>query len=142
MRTQCNHCHTKFKASDEHKGKIIKCPKCGHPFRISPLIETQTGKTCAECGKTVETLSKDQMVTGRILCSECAGKVWSTPKSPEHDERAVCGPPEHVSNGTAISWQRRIMTTKMYVLLAGIGVTVAVIISLIFVRRNQLSPEE
>ncbi len=39
MKTQCPHCKARFNTNEKSIGKQAKCPKCGKPFIIEPLIE-------------------------------------------------------------------------------------------------------
>ncbi|MBN2019190.1 MAG: hypothetical protein JW749_03075 [Sedimentisphaerales bacterium] len=47
MKTQCPNCKAQFKANDANAGKQAKCPKCGKPFIIEPLIEKPVEKPAA-----------------------------------------------------------------------------------------------
>lgn len=37
LETQCEHCFAKLKCLEKHLGKRIRCPKCGHEFRLNSL---------------------------------------------------------------------------------------------------------
>jgi predicted Zn finger-like uncharacterized protein len=39
MKTQCPHCKARFNVDEKFTGKQAKCPKCGKPFIIEPLME-------------------------------------------------------------------------------------------------------
>jgi len=76
MKTQCLHCHTKFKVADEHKGKKAKCPKCGNPFVLTPLVEEPSVvKLCTNCGATIPKLDQASLFEGNLVCSKCDEKL-------------------------------------------------------------------
>lgn len=85
--TKCPHCNTKFKVSDDYKGRKTKCPKCKQLFTISEFIDKpapSTGETksakrklevCTSCGGTIGRLEKTCVFNGEIVCAECDKKL-------------------------------------------------------------------
>jgi predicted Zn finger-like uncharacterized protein len=75
VRTQCPHCHAKFKAPDEVTGKKVKCQKCNKPFVIFPVVQNNTVETCTNCRKSIGKTEQVFVFNGNILCKACDEKL-------------------------------------------------------------------
>ena len=84
MKTQCPHCQTKFNAPDKHKGKKVKCPKCGQLFVIALFSEAAGAEVCTNCGRAIGKLEQPCVFKDEIVFSECDQKLRKTKDDSEN----------------------------------------------------------
>lgn len=86
MEIVCPYCRTRLRASENHQGKTVGCPKCKKQFVAAPATKDIQEELCSHCRRPIGTSQQACVFQGQILCNECDKKLRSASKAQTDDK--------------------------------------------------------